>query len=209
MRFATSLFGAIGAVLAIVLVALTTTVDSGRILTTGVRTVTAARVMKAFGSRKAEQSIRTADELKRITAAGDIAILKFGAKWCRPCAAIDPAFHSIAKANTNPHLHFLKVDVDASPALATLYGVKAFPTFAAVSSAGVGDGSNGRQQRAGGRSLSGKGGTRNGIRSSSGSDTNVPRLLGSISGADEAALRDFCDKYADQQLERQQQQQRR
>jgi len=56
-----------------------------------------------------------------------IAVIDFWASWCGPCRAMAPQFEHAA--TLRPGYRFAKVDVDAEPALAQRYGVRAIPTL--------------------------------------------------------------------------------
>jgi len=59
-------------------------------------------------------------------------VLKFTAKWCKPCKAIQPLYEQLAASNTK-ELRFAVVDADDMDEAAARYGVMALPTFVAVS----------------------------------------------------------------------------
>jgi thioredoxin 1 len=61
------------------------------------------------------------------------AILYFTASWCGPCKAIAPSFSSIAAANADAKILFVKIDVDDNAAAAEQHAIRAVPTFMAIS----------------------------------------------------------------------------
>jgi thioredoxin len=67
----------------------------------------------------------TATEL--ITAGAGITLVDFTAPWCAPCRAIAPVLEQLAEEAED--LTVVALDVDASPELASAYGVTSFPTL--------------------------------------------------------------------------------
>ena len=56
-----------------------------------------------------------------------LVLVAFGASWCGPCRLMAPGLRVLA-ANEKDRLKITKLDVDANPATADLYGVETFPT---------------------------------------------------------------------------------
>jgi thioredoxin 1 len=57
---------------------------------------------------------------------GRLILVVFGADWCGPCRLMAPALRALAAAEKD-RLIVAKLDVDASPATADLYGVETYP----------------------------------------------------------------------------------
>jgi thioredoxin 1 len=58
-----------------------------------------------------------------------VVLVKFGAAWCPPCHALQRTVDAVLV--DRPDLVVLDVDVDAEPALAERFGVRALPTVVA------------------------------------------------------------------------------
>jgi thioredoxin len=56
-----------------------------------------------------------------------ITVIDFWADWCGPCRAMAPQFERAAVLR--PQYRFVKVDVDAEPAVAAAYGIRSIPTL--------------------------------------------------------------------------------
>ena len=54
-------------------------------------------------------------------------IVEFGAPWCRPCKAIEPALAAIA-AGAAGRVRLVKLDIDANLGTPSRYGVLSVPT---------------------------------------------------------------------------------
>lgn len=64
----------------------------------------------------------------RVLSAGQPIAVLFSAVWCGPCRHFAPAVERVA-AELGDAITVVKVDVDASPLLATRYGVRSVPTL--------------------------------------------------------------------------------
>lgn len=54
-------------------------------------------------------------------------IVEFGAPWCRPCKAIEPALHEIA-VEAGAKVRLVSLDIDANLGTPSRYGVLSIPT---------------------------------------------------------------------------------
>ena len=54
-------------------------------------------------------------------------LVKFTAKWCRPCKALNPILISLMKSH--PQVEFYEIDIEQNPFLAEDYNVKSLPTI--------------------------------------------------------------------------------
>jgi thioredoxin 1 len=64
---------------------------------------------------------------EEIAGADGIVLVDFTAAWCPPCRQLSPVLDQLAREATD--LRVLKVDVDASPELASSYQVMSMPTL--------------------------------------------------------------------------------
>ena len=85
--------------------------------------------------------------LRTATSTGETVIVDFHADWCGPCKTIAPKYTALADAN--PHIRFLRVNVDKQTSIASkyqcvcwflkitkmltsVYRIKSMPTFLAI-----------------------------------------------------------------------------
>ena len=54
-------------------------------------------------------------------------IVEFGAPWCRPCKAIEPALAEIA-ADASGRVRLVKLDIDTNLGTPSRYGILSVPT---------------------------------------------------------------------------------
>ncbi len=54
-------------------------------------------------------------------------IVEFGAPWCRPCKAIEPALNEIAEGAAG-RVRLVKLDIDTSLRTPSRYGILSVPT---------------------------------------------------------------------------------
>lgn len=58
-----------------------------------------------------------------------IVLIDFWAEWCGPCKRFAPVYEKVSESN--PDVVFAKVDTEAEPELAAMYGVRSIPTLVA------------------------------------------------------------------------------
>ena len=75
------------------------------------------------------QSVNSIATFENILSKNKYVLVDFYADWCGPCKMIAPIVAKMAVAN--PHIVFVKVDVDEAQDLTRKYGVSAMPTFMA------------------------------------------------------------------------------
>jgi len=67
---------------------------------------------------------------------GGAVLLRFTAKWCKPCQNIAPRFQELAASGKFSGTEFLTVDIDRAMDVAAAYGVKSVPTFVLLGAGG-------------------------------------------------------------------------
>jgi thioredoxin 1 len=72
-----------------------------------------------------EQIAAAIDEAKT---AKKLLLLKFGAKWCKPCKNIAPVVQGMVESNSK-HVNGFEVDVDEVAESLTQFNVSSLPTF--------------------------------------------------------------------------------
>jgi thioredoxin 2 len=71
----------------------------------------------------------TTERFRKHLASSDVPlIVDFWAGWCGPCRAMAPVFDKAAEA-LEPRARFIKIDVDAEPALAQQFGMRGIPAL--------------------------------------------------------------------------------
>ncbi|KAJ3042498.1 hypothetical protein HDV00_007269 [Rhizophlyctis rosea] len=75
------------------------------------------------------QTITTPSAFQTTLSTSPLTIVDYTAAWCPPCKLIAPHYETLA--TQNPHITFLKLDVDDVPEVAEEQGATAMPTFVA------------------------------------------------------------------------------
>lgn len=73
------------------------------------------------------KSISSLDNFHQLLRSNAEVIVKFSAKWCGPCKAIQPFFESLE--TKNPQIVFATCDCDLCPEISDLCSVQSLPTF--------------------------------------------------------------------------------
>ena len=68
-------------------------------------------------------------DLHDSTISEGIILIDFWAEWCGPCKRFAPVYEKVSESN--PDVVFAKVDTEAEPELAAMYGVRSIPTLVA------------------------------------------------------------------------------
>ena len=71
----------------------------------------------------------TSDNLEAVVTANEIVLVDFWAAWCGPCRAFGPVFEAASEANDD--IVFAKVDTEAEPQVAGMFGITSIPTLVA------------------------------------------------------------------------------
>jgi thioredoxin 1 len=75
------------------------------------------------------QSVSSLTAFEDLLSKNKYVLVDFYADWCGPCKMIAPLVEKMA--TFNPHIAFVKVNVDEAQDLTRKYGVSAMPTFMA------------------------------------------------------------------------------
>ncbi len=73
------------------------------------------------------EHITTKEEFEKLITENDNIVIDFFATWCGPCKMLAPVFENVASITNN--VAFVKVDVDESSELASLFGIQSIPTL--------------------------------------------------------------------------------
>lgn len=73
------------------------------------------------------RQVTTIEEFESILKENKNVFVDFYADWCGPCKMIAPVVEGLEREN--PHIVFVKINVDEAQNLTRKYGVSAMPTF--------------------------------------------------------------------------------
>ena len=75
--------------------------------------------------------VTDADFEAEVLKSSEPVLVDFFAEWCGPCKAMAPALEEVAK-EMEGQVKIAKIDVDASPEVATKYQIQAMPTLIVI-----------------------------------------------------------------------------
>ncbi|MGD9702886.1 MAG: thioredoxin family protein [Ilumatobacteraceae bacterium] len=67
---------------------------------------------------------------------GHATIVELWSPWCEPCKALSPIVDKLARRHATEHLHFMRVNVDECPNLATALSVRIIPSLLLLNDTG-------------------------------------------------------------------------